>query len=121
MQRYHWPTHIARPGDGPYSTFHPHLKYSSRYHGTNMLFANAIPKMQALRHSVAAGRVAAPHAYVFLQGANDAARDVLAAATARVAAFIADLKQGLANGTLAQPTPMVWITRRAFIWVGGWG
>ena len=51
-----------------------------------------------------------PHAYVFLQGANDAARDTLGAAVGRATSFIAQLAEGMANGSLPAPKHLVWVT-----------
>ncbi len=76
------------------------------YHGMSTLLERALPELHALR-----GASPAPSAYVFLQGANDAARDSLAAFHARLEQFLTQLHDGMRNGSIPTPTRGVfWIT-----------
>jgi hypothetical protein len=112
-----WPRGVHVPS--PRAAF-PHDKLlSDTYHGSAALMERALGHLSSLamrfRHAAAGGTPAAggtrPAAYVFLQGANDAARDTLEAGVVRATSFLQQLRDGIDNGTFLAPSgPIVWAT-----------
>ena len=101
--RFHWPTHIPRL-----------VEYSVKHH--NVVAMNIHDNAAILRHGLrdlverAGSSPLRPRAYVFLQGANDAARDSLAATVSNVERFVAELLAFLRNGSLPAPRHLVLLT-----------
>ena len=101
----YWPVGIndATPRD---TWPHPSLEGDS-YHGVSTLLARGLERLRELTRD--GGKP--PAAYVLLQGANDAARDTLEAGAARVADFLTQLRDGIADGSIAKPLRgVIWAT-----------
>lgn len=95
---------------------------SDSYHGASTLLSRALPRLRAAAVEASKPGGMPPAAYVILQGANDAARDTLAAGAARVEEFLTALRDGIANGTFAAPARGVtWITAPVRHYTAGMG
>ena len=102
-QRFHWPSHISRPRE--YAVRH-HNVVTMEMHGTELVLRHGLRDLVAR----AGAALVRPRAYVFLQGANDAARDGVEATAANVERFAAELLSLLRNGTLPPPKHLVLVS-----------
>ena len=84
---------------------------SASYHGMSTLLERGLERMRAASRDASKPGGAPPAAYVVLQGANDAARDTLAAGAGRVVDFLTKLRDGIADGSIAKPLRgVIWAT-----------
>ncbi len=119
---FHWPRAVRVPSpQGAYPL--PGLSFDT-YHGASTLLERALPALRELaqRLNGSASPPPPPAAYVFLQGANDAARDTLANSTSRLASFLQQLRAGLDDGSIAAPARgVVWVTAPVRQYTAGTG
>ena len=106
----YWPAGITDAN--PRGTWpHDALEGDGSYHGVSTLLERALPRLRDATRAASAPGGKPPAAYVLLQGANDAARDTLQAGAARVEDFLAQLRDGIADGSIAKPLRgVVWAT-----------
>ena len=106
----YWPAAITNAD--PRGTWpHAALQEDGSYHGTSTLLERGLPRLRDATRDAAASGGKPPAAYVLLQGANDAARDTLAAGARRVEDFLTKLRDGMADGSIATPLRgVIWAT-----------
>ena len=98
---YYWPARILEPA-ARLLWAHPRLRsagLASEYHGIDQMMAHTLGDLRGWK----------PDVLVMLQGANDAARDSVAAFSTRLQAFLQALKEAIDAGEIA-PRRLVWAT-----------
>lgn len=106
---FFWPAGISR-AEGFETNATASLKGGAQ-HGLSTLLDSGLSRLRGAAARAKRPGGAPPAAYIFLQGANDAARDSLAAGAERTQRFLRLLSDGIASGDFARPTRgVVWVT-----------